>query len=887
MAALHFNWMWQKKKQDRTQHKTASDKLGENTPGDSSALPSHQQQKQQSIDNVANGFKNRNYSRHYHNGYHNQKNHHYNNGSSYYRSSYSNRNDSLNSNDNLGYQYSSDAKTNRSSAVNVNEDEYTKISTPRQDVLFKKGYLSKPKVSTVAEASTSSINGCDATTTTSGSVSTAESVTSDGTYYTDFPGYPPAFPCFGYYDKNGILVMSGFAVDNNGNSYPNGGQTYIYPPNYHCQTTMYDGGTLEHDPQMQPSLLESPPPISDIPASELSNGGDNLNLKDEAAPISAPVEAAPLLDDTDNSALDTTIGEKEEMFNESFEQQMLQPVPNFYDYAQFYNAFYYPGCIMAPLPIFEDAFYDEPDDTTLEANPGNMLDNAGAIDDVWEMCMEKTQTQTEQQITNVAEQVESQESRKHPQINDQPVPSVESPKPATSARAGDTDSKHPVSKKPPPGKRPPQAGSNGVRKKKELIESTLAFAEQNINLTKQLAPSQSSRQLSWKVVRNGKEVCLDEEDPEPVVLETRKECISAERSPVVIKVDRESVLTETTSQASSSVRSKKEIVDRKSKKTAKGKAKKTKKSIKDQQLQGFEVTEPDFSKLNSARSDIDQTFSDDETNNPPIELCEQEQQSNTCESNNRTEEDIGSSQRLEMEESNSPPHVDSEPFIVTMNDVVHERDMPSTEELNEHERIDVAEAEPEPAAEESVSSIISFDKDTRDIHECPPTMGGSDQIGDQSSGEEFSDNVDSGVQSPTTFCTLSCDEKENKSALCSFSQNNDGHVTDAVTKWLSDSLNNKRVEELFVLPEDPELLKRIYLFNFMNLDETLGVHSECNSSGTFSSDEAEDADSDYMSDVQLRNQKTEPKIDQLHQQTANGYRNNDHSNPKQKRCIIM
>ncbi|XP_058065418.1 uncharacterized protein LOC131215058 [Anopheles bellator] len=133
----------------------------------------------------------------------------------------------------------------------INDDEYTRITTPRQDVLFKKGYLSRPKPTTgTTTASTSnentassSIAGTTGSSSSEGSdggngggsnsISTTESITSDyGGSFAAADSYPiPCLP-YGYFTENGVLVMNGFAVDNNGYSYFNGGQTYIYPPNF-------------------------------------------------------------------------------------------------------------------------------------------------------------------------------------------------------------------------------------------------------------------------------------------------------------------------------------------------------------------------------------------------------------------------------------------------------------------------------------------------------------------------------------------------------------------------------------------------------------------------------------------------------------------------------
>uniref|UniRef100_A0A182W9B2 Uncharacterized protein n=1 Tax=Anopheles minimus TaxID=112268 RepID=A0A182W9B2_9DIPT len=184
------------------------------------------------------------------NNYH--RNGYYGNGGGYYgtgkRSHY----------DNYTRRQQTTTSTNRTTSgdgtetggTTINDDEYTRITTPRQDVLFKKGYLSRPKPS-VATTSTSNTGSSSIAGTTSegsdggnggsNSISTTESITSEygGSYAADgnqlFDYSIPCIPC-GYFTEKGVLVMNGFAVDNNGFSYFNGGQTYIYPPNYNgCQ----------------------------------------------------------------------------------------------------------------------------------------------------------------------------------------------------------------------------------------------------------------------------------------------------------------------------------------------------------------------------------------------------------------------------------------------------------------------------------------------------------------------------------------------------------------------------------------------------------------------------------------------------------------------------
>lgn len=100
-------------------------------------------------------------------------------------------------------------------------DEYTRITTPRQDVLFKKGYLSRVKSKTATNSTENNCNlnsNCnntsdpDSSTISTLSPATTPSIMESGTNGTypvspdlmDYPGiyYP------GYYDENGVLVVN-------------------------------------------------------------------------------------------------------------------------------------------------------------------------------------------------------------------------------------------------------------------------------------------------------------------------------------------------------------------------------------------------------------------------------------------------------------------------------------------------------------------------------------------------------------------------------------------------------------------------------------------------------------------------------------------------------
>lgn len=102
-------------------------------------------------------------------------------------------------------------------------DEYTRITTPRQDVLFKKGYLSRMNSKTAnftlssnATASSSIVNGTDSTAPNStatnsdpeSSVSTLSPATTPSMDYAqqDSMEYAPVYYP-GYCDENGMFVI--------------------------------------------------------------------------------------------------------------------------------------------------------------------------------------------------------------------------------------------------------------------------------------------------------------------------------------------------------------------------------------------------------------------------------------------------------------------------------------------------------------------------------------------------------------------------------------------------------------------------------------------------------------------------------------------------------
>lgn len=918
----------------------------------------------------------------------------------------------------------------------INEEEYTKITTPRQDVLFKKGYLSRPKKYTTTPTNTnesgtatgsSSVNG--ATTDGSeaaigsGTVSTAESVTSDSTYLTDghLLDYPAPLPYFGYIDhQSGVLVMNGFAVDNSGFSYMNGGQTYIYPPNYHCPSSSFnEGGPTENADELDPAASICDP----NQATELLDGVS------ETAPTINGLEASES-DTRFNGIPEETVeglvnGNDGEDSNQQVPQQqsMLSPLDGSYDYAQFYNALYYPGCMVAPFPVLgNEMYYDQfggvseedqarqqsfrkrkkryrnwdeypptfyPDGTvdTMYQYPHVSCFSENGISELTEVPADVSVSEpnpSDRTVTTLPPITENVDTTNQ---NSSELPSSHQ----TEPRASSSLSSHPPNTQKvedscnsstvcqPSGK--PRSHVQKTRKK-DLIEMTRAFAEQNIDLTRPVSLYKSSDEKAsetneWKTVRNGKEITIkeDREVDSKSTIKNRKEESEPVANEKLFFDDCKPDQAIATGVSDETKRGKKDVASKKGKKTAKGKGKKQKKPGSSAQHTGFEVIEPEF-------------FSKTKIEEPPVSYHEkvdaddeEDQASNNNEheavqiSNSNEYESIDSMLVIEQSMEEDGADDDDEQCLendlqgIQLSDLQIEECCPESEEChqNEEEVKQSIGSESQESEILSVSEQLIIQNSTPDVeanvemhinvevHEVPPLdlteaneADGSATTSNQAntedidlietklmvdcnlplhptestsviqldefeveveeeeqkckhfSSDQYSEDFDSGVQSPAAFTNSSSDSKDRKfSASSTGSQ--DIHLTDAVTRWLSETLNNKKLEEMFVLPENPLLLHRIYSYNYnvLNGDDTLVLSSDTYSSS--SEDEVDDSfDSDYMSDVQVKNreqnggpegqQKTELKKDQLAKQTANGHcllKGGDHSNHKQKRCIIM
>lgn len=160
-------------------------------------------------------------------------------------------------------QYDGSTKSTRSSSttsetkITFNEDEYTRITTPRQDVLFKKGYLNKPKT----YHNQTSTGNSTISTGNSTENGTPDHQSADLEYESQF-----VFPN-GFVDQNGIYYV---------NSYEPYPLMLFNPPTYYQEFTnskskRYSTGSLSES--MSPNNEEVTSQDYSQSGGEASNGG--------------------------------------------------------------------------------------------------------------------------------------------------------------------------------------------------------------------------------------------------------------------------------------------------------------------------------------------------------------------------------------------------------------------------------------------------------------------------------------------------------------------------------------------------------------------------------------------------------------------------------------
>ncbi|KAG5677895.1 hypothetical protein PVAND_007612 [Polypedilum vanderplanki] len=245
-----------------------------------------------------------------------------------------------------------------SEPIKFNEDEYTRITTPRQDVLFKKGYLSRMNSNKTANNNNNNTSIIDSTGPNSTSNSDPESSLSVSTLspattpsmdycQMDSQDFTATTPIYypGYYDESGMLV---FPMYNGYNYYPQNGST---PPVY----------LMPYPYQFDPFFMA---PNTEVPANdntdeqqqqsqENENDNEDTENKEKEVSCNGEIENNQIIEGEQNNEEGDEKDVKQEqgelISNEPNEQTPKQCFPIYanelgyiYPYTNgFYNGFYY------------------------------------------------------------------------------------------------------------------------------------------------------------------------------------------------------------------------------------------------------------------------------------------------------------------------------------------------------------------------------------------------------------------------------------------------------------------------------------------------------------------------------------------------------------------
>uniref|UniRef100_A0AAG5DKY2 Uncharacterized protein n=1 Tax=Anopheles atroparvus TaxID=41427 RepID=A0AAG5DKY2_ANOAO len=730
----------------------------------------------------------------------------------------------------------------------INDDEYTRITTPRQDVLFKKGYLSRPKPTTATTTTTTTSTSTENTasssiagTTSDGSdnggngggsnsISTTASITSefggsfaaDGSPLYDYPY--PLLPC-GYFTENGVLVMNGFAVDNNGYSYFNGGQTYIYPPNFNnCQqqppsTPMPCSGNDETNAN-NPDVLTVPlAPEGESQTSaesavvvdsrvDVGAGGDGVG-NPSAAEDSCEVLKQAVVDVSDSTesqdgtpAPDANAADEGAVEEGEVAVMPSSEVPDYengfyqftdgYDFAQFWSSIYYPSWLMEQYPLYDDAgapiyytgeypmpngdaythqtsfkrrkkrfrtfeeiagengaAHDLGDTSNSMMHEGNsacdeaasVLPEAGDpqapqeyqlnvdVQEFQPATVASTPLQKGDKVSHECDAAAQLDKNHSPRVTKKPPPAVKLPKSSSKSAAptsavGQTNGTTTVSSGRPTG----AAMSHKIRKK-DLIESTLAFAEQNIDLTRSKAlasglPSLDSELDCWTTIdRNGRKKRQEKVDvvKEKQVPANGEHRVVAEKvaslSPTVVEVSSAPIATISSSSSSAldtdttitigplDTSNKKEQQITKSKK--KTKSNKRQQHRKQHKQEGFQLIEPVFPSVASlgrhrARGGCENVANEDDQ----LETNDSQEEQEQLEVRVKEESVQGNLLEAEEEETRVTNAKEDEETAFTLEEIEEQR---KEDECIEHEK------------EQVISEELNCDKANETVPaEAPP-----------------------------------------------------------------------------------------------------------------------------------------------------------------------
>ncbi|CAO1335368.1 unnamed protein product [Diamesa hyperborea] len=533
-----------------------------------------------------------------------------------------------------------------------NEDEYTRITTPRQDVLFKKGYLSRMNNNKTATTTTNT-NSTESTTTTNSdpdsSVSTLSPATtpstmeySGGTKYSsdmaDSMDYPMYYPgC--YYDENGVMVFPMYAnnynyYQNASNASSNASPVYLMPYPY------------SYDYYMPPTASTPPTSPANEEEEETTASMNNSEEKNTIHEITNTTDTTTTTtttkktnnqhsdnEDTSNIPSDnlsnasgnsTTPAEKPLMpiFPNEINGFIYPAGPNYNGY--YNNFYYYNGASQMPTrpPKYKSrkrfirarnssqqsqnsaettTDYSDEDilHTNLNVDVQEFYPRYNNIDNV-ENC-DSNNVPSAKTVTNGYHKSDKWEAPGKMQDKSQ----IKDKEEKIKTKEGDVEKTLTV--KDVSSKTTKQSSHNGGKSssrvtKKENIESIKQMEQQNIDLlalSKLQTNPVKELDVEWNVIKKGKRIKVV--NKHGVVEEAQKEVVKLEKDSIEIVKDtiipEQAHNTDENSKESKVVT--KEIITKptaiiQKPKKSKAKNKKNKKLVCGSKLDGFEIIEPDF-----------------------------------------------------------------------------------------------------------------------------------------------------------------------------------------------------------------------------------------------------------------------------------------------------
>ncbi|XP_055705564.1 uncharacterized protein LOC129803189 isoform X2 [Phlebotomus papatasi] len=752
----------------------------------------------------------------------------------------------VSSSTNYRNSYSGQSTNNReNSKLTFNEDEYTRITTPRQDVLFKKGYLSRPKRFTPFNnapisdpATTPSSSGSGAVSVTSmddSATPSTQSVTPEHCHSTSEPSdgdYPFMYP--GFFDQNGILYVNPYTTFD---PYGNGQMLMMpYAVNNLGSMDMYNTPLKPYDA-----------PCSSIDSQITSPG--SASPHNEESPEGTP----PIAEESTDEAVDDENKSEISHLNPdstNFYPQSIPPIPPLYHPpTTFFYTPYIIGSQMMPLCddalAYNDLLPNETEDSSCineeEKDAKTPTKGANSADNV--IPQENVNGAFKSTLNVEVQEFHPRYYRSRPQ----PTEKVHA---KDEGSAGSKDNaKSEKSRKESVGKKKPnQPYSQLVTNRKLLQEATKSIQEQNIDLLKKNSLTMSANGVpsdtKWQTVvkprgRKGRVAFEDINDEGSDPEESQQ---NVENEKLGMK-ENEKLLCEIPQNSSPA--------NGKNSSSKKGKPKKKsvgKKSKKQRQSVGFEVIEPDFGRIVlNKKTEITQ----DECEDSEVDEI----------GATRADEEVGKEEEVMVVERTEDNIIDVcddaecrelEAELQHIECILNMGVESHLEDVTESENVYNGTSTSSPLPEE----VVNVPEIVEDVAEAS-----NETVEDDGSVFECREEAN-----PVETCKEDREEIQQEVHV-DIAERQKISLLEAVTQWLDEKQRMNSTEELFKLPEDPAILQRLLESAFVDMgsetsnetdseadasdnDNSLPPPVQLKNQMSLSEDDSIDTDSDYQSDGQ-------------------------------------